>query len=318
MLTIHVPGSAPLLWQHGSVAPSATPVWLDLFDPSEEERAEGERLLGTKLPTREQSSALELSNRLRSSEQVLRMNVPTFVRDEGGQGATTPLAFLLTPKLLVSVRYAESTAFDLVAKSFTGTNTPNDSVCAFVDLVETIVNVDADRMEAVSGNLSKLARAVFSDNRDHRHLLRAALFKVGSMQREVIQIRSTQLGIARMLTYLCDSKHAWIENDAYAQLNITHKDVDTLAEFDQQLSDRIQFVLDAVLGFINNDQNDIMKVLTVITVVTIPPMILAGIWGMNFKSIPEYDWPHGYAFGLTMIGLSMLLPLLYFKWKKWF
>ena len=73
-----------------------------------------------------------------------------------------------------------------------------------------------------------------------------------------------------------------------------------------------------MLGFINNDQNDIMKVLTVITVVTIPPMILAGIWGMNFKSIPEYDWPHGYAFGLTMIGLSMLLPLLYFKWKKWF
>ena len=62
-------------------------------------------------------------------------------------------------------------------------------------------------------------------------------------------------------------------------------DVASLSEFDQQMNDRLQFLLDAVLGFINNDQNDIMKVLTVITVVTIPPMILAGIWGMNFKSI---------------------------------
>ena len=85
-----------------------------------------------------------------------------------------------------------------------------------------------------------------------------------------------------------------------------------MSEFQQQLNDRLQFMLDAVLGFINNDQNDIIKVLTIVSVVTVPPMILAGIWGMNFKSIPEYDWPHGYAFALSMIVLSMLIPLIWF------
>jgi magnesium transporter len=91
----------------------------------------------------------------------------------------------------------------------------------------------------------------------------------------------------------------------------------SLSEFQQQLSDRLQFMLDAVLGFINNDQNDIMRVLTIVSVVTVPPMILAGIWGMNFKSIPEYNWAHGYAFGLSMIVLSMVLPLVWLKIKKW-
>ena len=65
------------------------------------------------------------------------------------------------------------------------------------------------------------------------------------------------------------------------------------------------------------DQNDIMKVLTIVSVVTVPPMILAGIWGMNFKSIPEYNWAHGYAFGPIMIVLSMALPLTWFKLRKW-
>jgi len=317
VLTIYSGGSGSTQWQSGAAAPPS-PLWLDLTDPTQEERAEAERILGARLPTREQTSALELSNRLRSSENTVRMNVPAFMRDEGGLGVTTPLAFVLTPNLVVTVRYAASQAFDLVAKSFSAKNAPGNSVCVFVDLVETIVNVDADRMEAVANDLSKLARAVFSDTKDHRHQLRAALFRLGAMQREIIQIRSTQLGIARLLTYLCDSKHEWIDKDVHAQLKTTHKDVDSLAEFDQQLSDRIEFVLDAVLGFINNDQNDIMKVLTVITVVTIPPMILAGIWGMNFKSIPEYDWPHGYAFGLSMIVLSMLVPLALLKWKRWF
>ena len=319
MLTIYRTDSAPQRWKAEEALRSAAQIlWVDLLDPSEAERAAAAKLLGASLPTRDQISALELSNRLRADDEMLRLNVPAFVRDDHGHGATTPLAFVLSPKLLVCIRYAESAAFDAVAKSLDGEDPPKSSVEVFVDLIEAIVNVDADRMEAIAGDLSKLARSVFADTKDHRLQLKSALFKVGAMQREIIQIRSTQLGISRMLTYLCDTEHAWIGKGAHADLKMTHKDVDALAEFDQQLSDRLEFLLDAVLGFINNDQNDIMKVPTVITVVTIPPMILAGIWGMNFKTIPEYDWPHGYAFGLSMIVLSMLIPLAILKWKKWF
>ena len=319
MLTIYRKDSAPQLWQPGAqLHSSAAILWLDLNDPDDAERAKAAELLGARLPTRDQISALELSNRLRSDNQMLRMNVPAFVRDEHGSGETTPLAFVLDPQLLVSIRFAESAAIDATAKSLGDKDPPTTSVEVFVELVEAIVNVDADRMEAIAKDLSKLARSVFSDSKEHSNQLRAALFKIGAMQREIIQIRSTQLGISRMLTYLCDSEHTWIAKAAYADLKMTHKDVDSLAEFDQQLSDRLEFLLNAVLGFINNDQNDSMKVLTIITVVTIPPMILAGIWGMNFKHIPEYDWLYGYAFGLGMILLSMLIPLAILKWKKWF
>jgi magnesium transporter len=137
------------------------------------------------------------------------------------------------------------------------------------------------------------------------------------MQRQVTQIRSAILGVSRVIVYLCESAPEWINSQPHGQFRAIQADISSLSEFQQQLNDRLQFMLDAVLGFINNDQNDIMKVLTIVSVVTVPPMILAGIWGMNFKSIPEYDWPHGYAFGLTMIVLSMLIPLIWFKSKRW-
>jgi magnesium transporter len=149
-------------------------------------------------------------------------------------------------------------------------------------------------------------------------MLRGVLFEIGRIQRHVTQIRAALLGVQRGLSHLCDTAPKWISRQQLARLQVALGDLKSLGEFDQQLDDKMQFLLDAALGFINNDQNDIMKVLTIVSVVTIPPVILAGIWGMNFKSIHEYDWPYGYVFALTMIVSSMLLPLAWFKWKKWF
>ncbi|HEY8011938.1 MAG TPA: CorA family divalent cation transporter [Rudaea sp.] len=299
-------------------ASQVAPVWIDLVDPSEDERKQAAAALGARLPTRDQISAIELSSRLRSDQEILRLNIPAFVRNEDGQGAMTPLGFVLTPKLLVSLRYADSIAFKHMAEVAGSDSAPHDSIDTFVGIIEAIVNVGADRMEAIASDLSKLTRTVFADSRDQRRQLRGALFKVGSLQRQITQIRAAMLGVSRVVSYLCEVSPPWIDKKHYGQFKTVHADIGSLAEFDQQLSDRLQFLLDAVLGFINNDQNDIMKVLTVITVVTIPPMILAGIWGMNFKSIGEYNWPHGYAFALTMIAISVIVPLLWFKWKRWF
>jgi len=298
-------------------ANTKTPLWLDLVDPTPEEQQRAEQALGAKLPTRQQTSALEQSSRFRSAEKLLRLNIPSFVRTESGQGMPTPLAFVVTPQLLVSVRYADSIAFDLVAKEMQSDTPPQDSIAVFVTLIEAIVNVGADHIEAISGNLSQLSQRVFADDGGQRKLLRGALFKIGRMQRQVTQIRAALLGVSRIVTFLCDGAPPFIGHDAHVRLRTVQADIASLTEFDQQLNDRLQFVLDAVLGFINNDQNDIMKVLTVITVVTVPPMILAGIWGMNFKTIPEYNWEHGYAFAWCAIITSMLVPLVWFKWKKW-
>ncbi|MBN8884788.1 MAG: hypothetical protein J0I77_03640 [Rudaea sp.] len=319
MLTIHSTNPPAMsVWKNGAPVSAGTPVWLDLVDPDEAERAHAESLLGATLPRRDQISAIELSSRFRSDKQILRLNIPAFVRAESGRGAMTPLGFVLTPRLLVSLRYADSLAFTHTSELATSANAPEGSVDIFIGLIESIVNVAADRMEETAGELSKLSRAVFSDERGQRGLLRGTLFKVGAAQRQIVQLRSAMLGVSRVIGYLCEVSPDWIDAKHVQRFKTIQADIGSLSEFDQQLSDRLQFLLDAVLGFINNNQNDIMKVLTIVSVVTIGPMTLAGIWGMNFKSIAEYDWPHGYAMALTAMAISVIVPLAIFKWKKWF
>src|SRR6202042_1978180 len=100
-------------------------------------------------------------------------------------------------------------------------------------------------------------------------------------------------------------------------LTTLRDDIGSLRDFDTHLSDKLQFLLDATLGFINIAQNDVMKVMTIASVVGIPPVLVAGIYGMNFKNMPEYDWSWGYQWGLGLIVVTGLIPLLWFKWKDW-
>jgi magnesium transporter len=96
------------------------------------------------------------------------------------------------------------------------------------------------------------------------------------------------------------------------------KDVTSLNDYESHLSNKVQFLLDAILGLINIQQNDVFKVLTIVSVVGIPPTLVAGIYGMNFKYIPELNWVAGYPLGLAMIALSAIIPLAWFKWRGWF
>ncbi|HEY2396911.1 MAG TPA: CorA family divalent cation transporter [Rudaea sp.] len=292
--------------------------WLDLVDPTDDEQRQAASLLGAELPTRKQVADIALSSRVRASEEILRINIPGFVRADGGQGALTPLGVLLTPKLLVTLRYADSIAFERLANAVAANAAGESSIETFVGLFESVAETAADRIQNLSGELSQLSRDVFSDRRGHSQMLRGVLFQVGRIQRQLSQVRTAQLGVQRGLAHLCDGAPKWIEHKHIARLQVVLADLHALSEFDQQMDDKVQFLLDATLGFINNDQNDLIKVLTIASVVTIPPMILAGIWGMNFKSIPEYSWAHGYGFAWAMIVLSMILPLAWFKWKNWF
>ena len=297
---------------------AAAATWLDLVDPNDHEQRQAAALLGVELPTRKQVADIALSSRVRASEQILRINIPGFVRADHGQGVLTPLGVLLTPKLLVTLRYADSIAFERLANAVATNAAGESSIETFVRLFETVAETAADRMQSLSGELSQLSRDVFSDRLGHSQMLRGVLFQVGRIQRQLSQVRTAQLGVQRGLAHLCDGAPKWIERAHIVRLQVVLADLHALSEFDQQMDDKVQFLLDATLGFINNDQKDLIKVLTIASVVTIPPMILAGIWGMNFKSIPEYNWAHGYGFAWLMIILSMALPLAWFKWKKWF
>jgi magnesium transporter len=110
----------------------------------------------------------------------------------------------------------------------------------------------------------------------------------------------------------------WIVPEFKARLEAITKDIISLNDYEAHLSSKVQFLLDAILGFITIQQNDLFKVLTIVSVVGIPPTLVAGIYGMNFKYMPELNWVGGYPFGLAVIVLSGLIPLVWFKWRGWF
>ena len=105
--------------------------------------------------------------------------------------------------------------------------------------------------------------------------------------------------------------------DLKARLSTIASDAQSLREFQEHLSEKTSFLLDALLGLSNIEQNNVFRVLTIVSVVGIPPTFFASMYGMNFKNMPEYDWPHGYAYGLTLIACSAIIPAIWFKVKGW-
>ena len=121
----------------------------------------------------------------------------------------------------------------------------------------------------------------------------------------------------RLFAYLPSEVGDSLSPPTQQRIDLIAKDVASLSAYEEHLSEKIQFLLDSVVGMIGVDQNDIFKILTVLSVIGIPPTVVAGVYGMNFKNMPEYDWAYGYQYALTLLVLSVLLPALWFKWKRW-
>ena len=233
-----------------------------------------------------------------------------------------PLGFVLTPNVLVTVRFSEVHGINQVASLLKTTNPPSSSVDAFVTILEAMVDYGADLLERLGHDVAKISRRSFSQYaNDPRHAssktLRATLVNVGSIGQHLSEVRDTLLGIQRIASLVSDTARTWFPKDAYTRLQTVSRDVQSLTDFETHLSDKVQFLLDAVLGFINTEQNEIFKVLTIASVVGIPPTLIASMYGMNFKNMPELSWTLGYQYGLALIVISIVLPIWWFKSRGW-
>jgi magnesium transporter len=306
------------------VSPGRKVSWLDLLDPTPEEQAIVEGDHGFRLPSREDLSEVESSSRLSEENGVLFMSVPIASHGHAGEEAPSPIGFVLSKDVLVTIRYAPSRSFNAAAARFGRCDT-GSSAEAFVILVEELVDVSADRIENIAAELDKVSRAVFRRSRSRRRqhparsneALRNTLIDVGNAGERLSQMRSRVLGLQRIIPFASEPARAWISDDLRSRLRVAQGDLASLTDYQTHLSDKVQFLLDAVLGFISNRQNDIFTVLTVVSVVGIPPTLVAGIYGMNFKNMPELEWAWGYPYGLAMILLSAILPVVWFKWRGW-
>ncbi|HTZ69083.1 MAG TPA: magnesium transporter CorA family protein [Acetobacteraceae bacterium] len=296
---------------------AANAAWLDLENPSEQERAEVERATGLELPTHDEVSEVEASSRLIVTGNVLTLSTPAISHGEGDRLVVSPLGFVLTPTRLVTLRYAPSQVVDKFATHWHAPG-PCAGMEPFLGLLEAMVDRMADGLEREGALVEKLTGAVFGpamaerQSRQRDRFLRETLTQVGRSGERISHIRDGLLGVLRIVRFVRQAA-SWAEPPQGKRLTTLENDIVSLNDYETQLIGKVQFLLDATLGFISIEQNNSVRTLTVVSVVGIPPTLVAGIYGMNFKIMPELEWKYGYAYGLVVILLSAVLPWVWFR-----
>jgi magnesium transporter len=299
--------------------------WIDVLDPTEAENAAVQAATGLHVASRAELSEIESSSRLGSEDGALFLSMPLAIHVYADDAHSSPLGFVLTRDRLLTIRFETSRAFDAFVQQATrGEMQGHGGPHVFVALLELIVDRLADVLEHIRDNLDGSSRLIFTSTmatgrrpRAEDKMLRALLTTIGRNGDLISEIRDSLLGIARIVPFTEHLGAAWLDQDLHERLRTVRQDVASLSGYDAHLTNKLQFLLDATLGFINIAQNNIIKVLTVVSVVGIPPTLVASIYGMNFKSMPELNWAFGYPYGLAMIVLTAILPLVVFRIRGW-
>ncbi len=301
----------------------AAAAWIDLRNPTADEALRASLATGFVTPTQASVSEIESSSRLATRDGAVYLTMPMINRtEEGPRGVAA--GFVLSPDRLLTVRFAPSTIFDtFIAHVTTEDTSSSTSSHILVGLLEAIVDRQADALEQVGHELDTISHRIFAmgvkqagGRKREDATLRITLGQIGRLGDLISHIRDTLVGAGRIGPYL-ESAATWLPADMRPRLRTLQSDIASLSDFDTHLNDKLQFLLDATLGFISIAQNNVMKVMTIASVVGIPPVLVVGIYGMNFKNMPEYNWAFGYQYGLGMILLTALIPLLVFRWRKW-
>ncbi len=298
--------------------------WIDLEEPTKEEEKLVEQCIGVNVPTQADLSEIEPSSRLYEKNGALYMTVSALRGLDEHHPTTTPIGFVLAANRLVTIRYATPKPFrTFESHARRDPDLVRDGPIALVRLLDAIIDRLADEIENVSATMEQLSQEIFQEQQDERRIpaekLTALLTRIGRTQTLLTKIRYSAVSTLRMLSFLGGSNevHSNGHEDLRHHLVSLTTDVSSLSEHSSFLSDNLTFLLDASLGLISIEQNAAMKLFSWAALVFLPPTLIAGIYGMNFKHMPELEWLYGYPFALTLIAISAVVPILYLKRRGW-
>jgi magnesium transporter len=324
MLTIHDFGNATYQPWPGSSELHEGVSWIDANSPTPDEAAFLKRALGVEPPTLARMSEIESSSRLYRLQDAVCVTLPLPRRETDGLVAAHPLALIVTPKALLTVRYENLKVCEPEHLNAMGIDrAAANAVGALIAVLETIVDHLADELELQTAQIDRCSKQIFSKPMQKPSvgtrglLLKSLLPDIGRQREFNSLVEETLLTLSRAVPYLLSELAKSLTAETKARLERIDRDVQSLASHEGRLSDKLQFLLDASVGLIGIEQNDIFKVLTIVSVIGIPPTLIASMYGMNFKTMPELDWRWGYAWGLSLIVLSGVIPLVWFKLRKW-
>ena len=323
MLSIYAQGPTGLVrvpYVAGNPLPERA-LWVDLLEPTPEEERLVEQALGIDVPTREEMREIEASNRLYEEQGAIFMTVTIVTRLETDLPQNAQVTFILAGHRLVTNRYTDP----LPIRRFINYSETHPGACSSAGtllggLIEAIVNRIADVLERLGGEIDSISSEIFSRSRRDGPAagdFRWKLERIGRCGDLVSKARESLASLARLLVFVQQVADGHVGQEERARFRTLSRDVTPMSEYATFLGDKVQFLLDATLGMVSIDQNNILKIFSVVTLFFLPPSVVAGFYGMNFEHIPWLREPWGPWYGLGVMIISAIAPYMYFKRRGW-
>jgi magnesium transporter len=324
MLYAYIPNGSTL--ERQEISPDGevphTAIWLDLVNPAPGEDKLIERRLGISVPTREEMQEIEVSSRLYVEQHARFMTATLMCNSDTVAPKTTPVTFILAGRKLVTVRYDEPRPFTIVDHRL-ARNCPADAngETVLMELLDAVVDREADLLERIGLEVDQVSRDIFDPRGEgpaRSTAYQTMLKTIGSKGDLTSKVRESLVSIGRLLLFLANEAEGmrW-PKDVRLQLVSMQRDVQSLSDHATYLANKTTFLLDALLGVVTLEQNNVIKIFSIAAVVLLPPTLVATVYGMNFKNMPELDWQYGYPLALGMMAIAAIVPYYVFKWKKW-
>jgi len=321
MLSVYIPqgNSLARINLEAGVAPPEAAVWVDLHTPTVQEDKLVESLLGIAVPTREEMQEIEVSSRLYMEHGARYMTATLMCHSDTATPKTTPVTFILAGHRLVTVRYDEPRPFALIEHKLARACPPKVSGdTVLVDLLDAVVDRSADILERIGAEIDGLSRSIFEPDLP-TPAYKDVLKSLGRKGDLTSKVRESLVSIGRLLLFLSTEAETmkW-SKDARAHLQSMRRDTASLSDHANYIANKVTFLLEAMLGVVNIEQNAIIKIFSIAAVIFMPPTLVASVYGMNFRhGMVELDWEFGYVYALILIVVAAIVPIVFFKWKKW-
>ncbi len=297
-------------------------LWIDMMEPTIKEQRAVESFIEISLQTRQQVEEIESTSKYSETENAIISNSNFFI-PTGDSFVVEPVSFIISNEgVLVSVRNAESRTFRETEKRLQmNYRSYSTGYHIFISLLEVRIDYDADLVELIAKQVASLSKDIAAEDSIDREVL----YRISALQESSMLLRENLFDRQRVLSSILRSER--FPNDIYPRLQLMIKDVNSLINHADFSFQRLDYIQDAALGLINIEQNDVVKIFSVAAVIFMPATLIASIYGMNFKVMPELDWqikigesftlPAGYLFAIGLMILCSALTIWYFKYKKW-
>ena len=291
------------------------PVWVDLEDPSAEEKGWIRDRFGLVIPENIVDDDLEESARFYEEDNGELHIRSDFLIDDDSAPRNVRVAFILYNNVLFSVHKEDLPVFRLLR--LRARRIPaliEDAKDVLLKLYDADAEYSADALEGIYDSLEKVSARVLKDevNDAEAAEVLAAIAREEDLNG---RIRRNVMDTRRAVSFMMRSR--MLNAEQFEEARQILRDIDSLDSHTAFLFDKINFLMDAIVGFININQNKTIKIFSVASVAFLPPTLIASIYGMNFRSLPELDWQLGYPWALALMLASAVGPLLYFRKRGW-